>query len=139
AVTVEAGELGTVELTAEDVIVTEQPKTGWAVETGAIDTGTGETVALDLAITDELRQAGLTRDAVRLLQDARKSTGLAITDRIEVWWSAADAELAEALRVQGTMVAGEILADSLTEGSAEGLPVHHDADLGLTFQLRRTV
>ncbi|MEV4090937.1 isoleucine--tRNA ligase [Streptosporangium saharense] len=139
AVAVEAGELGTVELTAEEVIVTEQPKTGWVVETGAIDTGTGETVALDLAITDELRRAGLIRDAVRLLQDARKSTGLAITDRIEVWWSAADADLAEALRVQGSVVAGEVLADSLTEGSTEGLPVHDDADLGLTFQLRRTV
>ncbi|MEU1733873.1 isoleucine--tRNA ligase [Streptosporangium sp. NPDC020145] len=142
AVTVEAGELGTVELTTEDVIVTEQPKAGWAVETGAIGTGTGETVALDLAITDELRRAGLTRDAIRLFQDARKSTGLAITDRIEVWWSAADAELAEALRAQGATVAGEILADSLTEGTegtAEDLPVHHDADLGLTFKLRRSV
>ena len=47
-VSVDAGELGTVELTTEDVIVTEQPTSGWAVETGAVDTGTGETVALDL-------------------------------------------------------------------------------------------
>ena len=133
----DAGELGPVELTAEEVIVTEQPKSGWAVETGAVDTGTGETVALDLTITDELRRSGLVRDVVRLLQDTRKSTGLSISDRIDVWWSTTDADLAGALRTQGGTVAGEVLAVSLTEGAADDLPTHHDADLGLTFQLRR--
>ncbi|GIH96755.1 isoleucine--tRNA ligase [Planobispora siamensis] len=137
-VSLEAGELGTVELTAEDVIVTEQPKSGWAVETGAVDTGTGETVALDLAITDELRRAGLIRDVIRLVQEARKSTGLSITDRIDLWWSTADAGLADALRAQGATVADEVLALSVTEGTAEGVPSHQDPDLGLTFQLRRT-
>ncbi|MER5326943.1 isoleucine--tRNA ligase [Streptosporangium roseum] len=139
AVAVDAGELGTVELSGEEVIVTEQPKSGWAVETGAVDTGTGETVALDLTITDELRRSGLVRDVIRLLQDARKSTGLSISDRIDVWWSTTDADLAEALRTQGGTVAGEVLAVSLSEGSGGDLPAHHDADLGLTFQLRRTV
>ncbi|MER6830050.1 isoleucine--tRNA ligase [Streptosporangium sp. NPDC000563] len=131
-VPVEAGELGTVELGADDVIVTEQPRSGWAVEAGA-----GETVALDLTITDELRRAGLIRDVIRLLQDTRKSTGLSIADRIDVWWSTGDADLAEALRTQGQAVADEVLAVSLTEGGADDLPVHGDAELGLTFQLRR--
>ncbi|GAA3418932.1 DUF5915 domain-containing protein [Streptosporangium vulgare] len=132
-VSVEAGELGTVELGADDVIVTEQPRSGWAVEAGA-----GETVALDLTITDELRRSGLIRDVIRLLQDTRKSTGLSITDRIDVWWSTGDADLAEALRTQGQSVADEVLAVSLTEGGADDLPAHSDAELGLTFQLRRT-
>ncbi|SNS11947.1 Isoleucyl-tRNA synthetase [Streptosporangium subroseum] len=138
-VSVDAGELGTVELTTEDVIVTEQPMSGWAVETGAVDTGTGETVALDLTITDELRRSGLIRDVIRLLQDTRKSTGLSISDRIDVWWSTGDADLAEALRTQGQTVADEVLAVSLTEGATDDLPVLQDTDLGLTFQLRRTV
>ncbi len=132
-VSVDAGELGTVELGADDVIVTEQPRSGWAVEAGA-----GETVALDLTITDELRRSGLIRDVVRLLQDTRKSTGLSITDRIDVWWSTDDTDLAEALRTQGQAVADEVLAVSLTEGGADDLPAHSDAELGLTFQLRRT-
>ncbi|WP_436756916.1 isoleucine--tRNA ligase [Streptosporangium sp. V21-05] len=131
-VPVEAGELGTVELGADDVIVTEQPRSGWAVEAGA-----GETIALDLTITDELRRSGLIRDVIRLLQDTRKSTGLSITDRIDVWWSTGDADLAEALRTQGRSVADEVLAVSLTEGGADDLPAHSDAELGLTFQLRR--
>ncbi len=138
AAAVEAGELGTVELGPDDVIITEQPKSGWAVETGAVDTGTGETVALDLTITDELRRAGLVRDAIRLIQDARKSTGLAITDRIELWWSAAGDDLAEALRTGGRTVAEEVLATGFTQGAVEeDLPRHEDADLGLTFQLRK--
>ncbi|MEU4537656.1 isoleucine--tRNA ligase [Streptosporangium sp. NPDC023825] len=132
-VSVDAAELGTVELGADDVIVTEQPRSGWAVEAGA-----GETVALDLTITDELRRSGLIRDVIRLLQDTRKSTGLSITDRIDVWWSTGDADLAEALRTQGQAVADEVLAVSLTEGGADDLPAHSDAELGLTFQLRRT-
>ncbi|GAA4184873.1 isoleucine--tRNA ligase [Streptosporangium oxazolinicum] len=131
-VPVDAGELGTVELGADDVIVTEQPRSGWAVEAGA-----GETVALDLTITDELRRSGLIRDVIRLLQDTRKSTGLAITDRIDVWWSTGDADLAEALRTQGRTVADEVLALSLTEGGVDDLPAHGDPELGLTFQLRR--
>ena len=135
--TVEVAEVGTVELGADDVIVTEQPREGWAVETGAVDTGTGETVALDLTITDELRRAGLVREVIRLIQEARKATGLSITDRIELWWSA-DGELAETLRANGSGIAEEVLAVSFTEGApAEELPRHEDADLGLTFQLKK--
>ncbi|GAA0851927.1 isoleucine--tRNA ligase [Streptosporangium amethystogenes subsp. fukuiense] len=132
-VPLDAGELGAVQIGADDVIVTEQPRSGWAVEAAS-----GETVALDLTITDELRRAGLIRDVIRLLQDTRKSTGLSISDRIDVWWSTGDADLAEALRTQGRAVADEVLAVSLTEGGADGLPTHSDAELGLTFQLRRT-
>ncbi|MFI6812788.1 isoleucine--tRNA ligase [Nonomuraea sp. NPDC050328] len=138
-VTVTAASLGEVTLGAEDVIVTEQPKSGWSVETGAVGTGTGETVALDLTLTDELRRAGLLREVVRLVQDARKSTGLSITDRIDLFWTAADTapDLAAALRSGGSFVGEEVLAASVTEGTSPGLPAHTDADLGLTFQLRR--
>ncbi|GLX92745.1 isoleucine--tRNA ligase [Herbidospora sp. NBRC 101105] len=134
--TLEAGELGEVTLAGDDLIITEQPKSGWAVETGAVDTGTGETIALDLAMTDELRRAGLVREVIRLVQDARKSTGLSITDRIDLWWSA-DGDLATALREGGSLVAEEVLATAFAEGSSDGLPTHEDTDLGLRFQLRK--
>jgi isoleucyl-tRNA synthetase len=122
----------TVALTPEEVVVTETPRSGWAVVAGA-----GETIALDLAITPELRRAGLAREVIRLVQDARKTSGLEITDRISLWWTAAG-ELAEALREHAALVAGEVLATSYQEGSLPAdLPVHADADLGLTFALRR--
>ncbi len=72
-----------------------RPREGWAVATDG-----GETVALDLELTPELRRAGLAREVVRLVQEARKSSGLEVTDRIELRWQASG-ELAEALREHG--------------------------------------
>ena len=59
--------------------LTETPREGWAVATDG-----GETVALDLELTPELRRAGLAREVVRLVQEARKTAGLDVTDRIEL-------------------------------------------------------
>ncbi|RJL31227.1 isoleucine--tRNA ligase [Bailinhaonella thermotolerans] len=129
--------VGELVFTPEEVVVTEQPREGWAVETAA-----GETVALDLAITPELKAAGLVREAIRLIQDARKSSGLHITDRIALWWTATDGELAAALRAQARTVAAEVLATVFEEGrpageSPEPLYEHHDQEAGLTFRFRR--
>ncbi|GAB3982158.1 isoleucine--tRNA ligase [Actinoallomurus acanthiterrae] len=134
SVTVEADEVGKVELTPDDVIVTERPRSGWAVESAA-----GETVALDLTVTPELRRAGLVREVIRLVQEARKNTGLDISDRIDLWWRTSDAELAAALREHGDEVAGEVLASTWQDGEpdADLTPVQ-DEELRLTFWLRRS-
>jgi isoleucyl-tRNA synthetase len=121
----------TVDLSTEEVIVTETPRTGWAVASGL-----GETVALDLEITPELRRTGLVRDVVRLVQDGRKSTGLEVSDRIELWWQGGG-ELAEAVREGSSRLAEEVLAVSVTEGRPTAdLAAHVDEELGLTFWLR---
>ncbi len=65
-----------------DLIVTETPREGWTVASEG-----GLTVALDLTLTPELERAGLVREAVRLVQEARKSSGLEVSDRIELWWT----------------------------------------------------
>lgn len=120
-----------VTLSAEQVIVTETPRTGWAVASSA-----GETVALDLAITPELRRAGLVRDAVRLVQDARKTSGLDVSDRIELWWSA-EGDLAAALVEGADRLAEEVLAVSVQSGPPTAdLAAHTDDELGLRFWLR---
>jgi isoleucyl-tRNA synthetase len=120
-----------VTLSPDEVIVTETPRTGWAVASGA-----GETVALDLEITPELRRAGLVRDAVRLVQEARKTSGLEVSDRIELWWQAS-AELAEALEEGSDRLAEEVLAVRVEHGrAAADVAVHTDDELGLSFQLR---
>jgi isoleucyl-tRNA synthetase len=93
-----------------DLIITESPREGWAVAS----TG-GLTVALDLTVTPELERAGLVREVVRLLQDARKTTGLAVSDRIELWWTA-DGVLGEALAEHGEQLAGEVLAAAVHAG-----------------------
>ncbi|WP_329258334.1 isoleucine--tRNA ligase [Actinoallomurus sp. NBC_01490] len=131
--TVEAADVGKVELAPSDVIVTERPLSGWAVESAA-----GETIGLDLTVTPELRRAGLVREVIRLVQDARKNAGLEITDRIELWWRTTDADLDEALAEHGAEVAGEVLANAWHDDEPEEeLPPNRDDALRLTFWLRK--
>ena len=119
------------ELTPSEVLVTEAPRSGWAVAAEA-----GVTVALDLTVTPELRRAGLARDVVRAVQESRKSSGLEVTDRIEVWWQA-DGDVAAALREHAARVADEVLALAFTEGPPPvGLGGHRDEDLALQWWLR---
>ncbi|MDA8435399.1 MAG: isoleucine--tRNA ligase [Actinomycetales bacterium] len=123
-----------VELSVDDVVVTETPRAGWAVASDG-----GETVALDLELTPALRRAGLARETVRLVQEARKSAGFAVSDRIAFAWSADDAELSEALREHGGSVADEVLATSFAEGEPDSAATvsGHDTDLGLHWWITR--
>ena len=51
------------------------------------------------------------------MQEARKTSGLQVTDRVALRWEA-DGELAEALREHAALVAGEVLATTYEEGLA---------------------
>ena len=127
------GEL--IPLSADEVIITETPREGWSVASDP-----GATVALDLEITPELRRAGLARDAIRLIQDARKKSGLDVADRIALRWSSTDEEVARALTDHAGLIAEEVLATDFGPGEGDssfGEPVE-DPSLSLTFRLRRS-
>ena len=125
--------VGRVDLTHEDMIITETPREGWAVVSGE-----GETVALDLNLTPELRSLGTAREAIRLIQECRKTAGLDISDRISLRWSSPDHDVATALREHSDIIAGEILATSFAEGAPdEGDYISEGADLHLTLALHR--
>jgi isoleucyl-tRNA synthetase len=119
-----------VELLAEEVIVAERPREGWSVVNEH-----GETVALDLELTPELVRAGLAREVVRLVQEARKGSGFDVSDRIALTWQASG-ETALALREHAGLVAGEVLATRMQEGPPSGTVVRDDA-LDLTFSVAR--
>ncbi|HVE30432.1 MAG TPA: DUF5915 domain-containing protein, partial [Mycobacteriales bacterium] len=122
-----------VQLGPDDLVVTETPRSGWAVAADG-----GETVALDLTVTPQLRRAGIAREVVRLVQDARKASGLEVTDRIALTWSASEPEVAEAIREHTAAVAGEVLATSFTEGSVGSVVGgRRDDELGLEFALAK--
>jgi hypothetical protein len=53
---------------------------------------------------------------VRLIQEARKSSGLDVTDRIVLRWTARDEGLAATLAEHAPLIAGEILAVSFGPG-----------------------
>jgi isoleucyl-tRNA synthetase len=121
-----------IELSADELIVTETPQAGWAVVSES-----GASVALDLTLTEELRRAGLARNVVRRIQEARKQSGLDVSDRIELWWQADTDELADAIREHAELVAGEVLATSFIEGRPPvSIAPHRDDGLGLTVWLR---
>jgi isoleucyl-tRNA synthetase len=116
----------------DDVIITQTPRAGWAVASDG-----GETVALDTTITAELRRAGLAREVIRLVQDARKTSGLDVGDRIRLRWSVSDPELGIALESLGDDIATEVLAtDYAPAASGDDLP-YSDDDLGLHFGIHR--
>lgn len=124
-----------VTLAPDEVIITETPREGWSVASDS-----GATVALDLEITPELRRAGLARDAIRLIQEARKNSGLDVADRIAVRWTSTSPATAEALTEHASLIADEVLALDYAQGEADaayGEPFE-DEGLSLTFRLRKT-
>jgi isoleucyl-tRNA synthetase len=128
------GEFG--QIVADELVVSEVPVSGWAVESGGQDT-----VALDLELTPELRRLGTLRDIVRIVQEARKSAGYEVTDRIELRWQVGGSpEPAEAIREHAEELAREVLASSLAEGAPadrDGYYQAGDDELGLTLWLKR--
>ncbi|WP_309229617.1 MULTISPECIES: isoleucine--tRNA ligase [unclassified Blastococcus] len=97
-----------------DLIVTETPREGWTVASGG-----GLTVALGLTLTPELERAGLVREVVRLVQEARKNAGLEVSDRIELSWTGEGA-VARAVTEHADALAAEVLAERVTQGPGDG-------------------
>ncbi|HEY2313282.1 MAG TPA: isoleucine--tRNA ligase [Streptosporangiaceae bacterium] len=123
-----------VTLGPDEVFATETPREGWAI---ASDTGT--TVALDLHVTPELRRAGIAREVIRQVQEARKSTGLDVSDRILLRLWASEPDTLAALTEHGSLVADEVLATDFGIGqpSRHDQAPFEDEALGLQFWLRK--
>jgi len=106
-----------VEIIAEDV-------PGWQVANlGKL------TVALDVTLTNELKQEGLAREVINRIQNQRKNMGLEVTDRITVRIKC-PAYIWEAVNNNLSYICAEILADSilldneLTEGEKTEIDGH---------------
>jgi isoleucyl-tRNA synthetase len=83
-------------------------------------------ITLDTALTAELEAEGISRDVVRLVQQARKDEDLVVTDRIRVWIDA-PTTVANALITHQGAVQAEVLALELHLGA---LPSGHRAHRG---------
>ena len=68
-----------IELLLEEVLITSQDIPGWSVASDQ-----EVTVALDVTLTDELKQEGTARDLVNRIQNLRKDMGLEVQDKIHV-------------------------------------------------------
>lgn len=93
-------ELSDVEITAEDI-------PGWQVTTmGKL------TVALDITITEELKQEGLSRELINRIQNLRKELNFEVTDRINVALQQHNM-ITEAVAQNKAYICSEILADEI--------------------------
>jgi isoleucyl-tRNA synthetase len=115
-------------ISEEDLVITETPRTGWAVSSHA-----GESVALDLQLSPELISKGVVREAIRAIQDARKSSGFDISDRIHVKWNCAP-EFVAALNSGSKWISEEVLALSFTQDSTLSVS---EEELGLKLDLQK--
>ena len=75
----------------------------------------GEVVALDEAITPELKREGLMREVVRHIQNARKNAGLNVDDRIILSLETADSDLKAAIDEHIVTIKAEALIVALDE------------------------
>ena len=97
-------------LSAEDVILTMRAPEGYSVEREG-----AHAVALDLEVDEDLRAEGRAREIVHAVQNARKTAGLEVEDRIELALYGA-AELLDAAASHRDYLMGETLALELDLG-----------------------
>ena len=116
----------TARIDIEDLVITETPKAGWSVESH-----NGESVALDLALTPALIEAGIVREVIRAIQEERKQSGFEISDRISVNWSA-NPEVAAAILKNLAEIGDETLATKFENVTAK---TETSNELGLWLEL----
>ena len=94
-------------LIPEDVEIVTEDMPGWLVANNGI-----LTIALDIELTDELIEEGIARELVNRIQNLRKSSGLEITDRIEITLENRP-EIHNAVLHCGEYIASQVLATRL--------------------------
>ena len=108
----------TVEAVDVDIISEDIP--GWLVANeGSL------TVALEVELTDELRNEGMARELINRIQNIRKESGLEITDRINVV-VAPNAEVEKSLAACADYVKAQVLADDIRVADNDGTEVEFD-------------
>ena len=108
----------TVEAVDVDIISEDIP--GWLVGNEG-----NLTVALDITLTDELRNEGMARELVNRIQNIRKKSGLEITDRIRVQIEPNETAT-KAVEAFGDYIARQVLADDIKLEANEGQSVEFD-------------
>jgi isoleucyl-tRNA synthetase len=117
AINVDGNDL-TVEAADVDIISEDIP--GWLVSNeGAL------TVALEVELTDELRQEGMAREIINRVQNIRKESGLEITDRVKITMTP-QAEVCQAVEHFGDYIKTQVLADSIELKANDGQEVEFD-------------
>ena len=115
------GQEAIVEVADVDIISEDIP--GWLVSNEG-----NLTVALEVELTEELKNEGMARELINRIQNLRKDTGLEITDRINVTVSQNE-RISAAVNGFADYIKTQVLADSITLEDNNGAEIDLD---GLT-------
>ncbi|MBR0490326.1 MAG: isoleucine--tRNA ligase [Prevotella sp.] len=119
SITVQAeGQDAVVELADVEVISEDIP--GWLVSNEG-----NLTVALEIELTDELRQEGMARELINRIQNIRKDSGLDITDRITVTISPNE-QMDAAIENFSDYIKTQVLANTIEVADNDGTETEFD-------------
>lgn len=109
-------------LTSQDVEISSQDIPGWLVANS-----NGITVALDITISEELKQEGIARELVNRIQNIRKDSGFEVTDKIKVQIQRSG-ELEQAIKNNESYIKDETLTEELnfTDNLENGIEIEFD-------------
>ena len=108
------------EVLAEDVDIISEDIPGWLVANEG-----NLTVALEVELTEELKNEGMARELINRIQNIRKESGLEITDRIMVTL-APNAEVEKSLGSFADYIKTQVLADDIKVAANDGQEVDFD-------------
>lgn len=126
---------GVVEMTIEDVEITSEDIPGWLVASeGKL------TIALDITITDELRQEGIARELINRIQNIRKDSNFDVTDKVVITLQK-HAEIDAAIANFKDYIAGQTLATDiiLAETVNNGVEIDLDNELILKIDVQKAI
>ena len=104
-------------VTLDDVEIIPEDVPGWLVANEG-----NVTVALDVTVSDALRNEGLARELINRIQNIRKESDFAITDRVKVVLSDVP-EVNDCLVEYKDYIASQVLADSIETAAEVPAPV----------------
>ncbi|PIZ05548.1 MAG: hypothetical protein COY57_06710 [Flavobacteriales bacterium CG_4_10_14_0_8_um_filter_32_5] len=120
-------------LDSNDVEIITQDIPGWLVQTEG-----GLTVALDISISQELKEEGIAREFVNRIQNLRKDSGFEVNDKIAVKILQHN-EINDAITKNKNYICTETLATQLDLVSElnEGVTVDFDHDLSTLITIKK--
>ena len=109
----ETVEVAGTEISAGDITVRRDPRAGLVVAAeGPLS------VALDVTVTAELAVEGTAREIISAVQGVRRDLGLAVSDRVSLVWHSEQDAIAAAMGSHGDLIAGELLATTVSRATA---------------------
>ena len=124
---------GVVELMPEDYEITSEDMPGWLVASeGKL------TIALDITITEELKNEGIARELINRIQNLRKDSNVEVTDKINIEIVTKD-EIAASVAKFGEYIASQTLAMNikLVDSMEGGKEIEWLGDEVVTIKLER--